>query len=119
MQALQRYGWPGNIRELRNVVERACVVARHDTIEPDDLPDRLRAAPSAAPPSSGQSEGLDEDQAVGLRGRLRQYETKLILAALRATGGNQTHAARRLDVPLRTFIHKMKNLGISKADYQQ
>jgi DNA-binding NtrC family response regulator len=53
----------------------------------------------------------------GLRERLRRYEVKLILGALDAAGGNQTEAARRLKVPLRTLAYKMKMLGIKRRGY--
>jgi DNA-binding NtrC family response regulator len=54
----------------------------------------------------------------GLRDRLRHYEVKLILEALEASRGNQTEAARRLKVPLRTLAHKMKILGIRRRGYE-
>ncbi len=116
LEALRRFNWPGNIRELRNVVERACVVADHDRIELDDLPERVRGAQAAravAPPGDS-----NDDSAVDLRTRVRRYEANQLIAALRATGGNQTHAARNLGLPLRTLIHKIKTLGIEKTDYR-
>ena len=52
-----------------------------------------------------------------LRTRVRRYEARLIVEALRAERGNQTHAARRLQIPLRTLVHRIKLLGIDKRDY--
>ncbi len=122
MQALERYRWPGNIRELRNAVERACVIAAADRIELGDLPERVRGphARASEPPGPADApEPADSAQpTVDLRTHLREVETQMILTALRAEGGNQTHAARRLGLPLRTLLHKMKGLGITKADYQ-
>ncbi|WP_437901987.1 sigma 54-interacting transcriptional regulator [Sorangium sp. So ce327] len=115
---LQGYAWPGNIRELRNVIERAVVIARADEITDQDLPERIRAAATAgaAPPSGGLTEpapalASPEVGSVGeLKTRLNDYEAEVILAALRAAGGNQTEAARRMGMPLRTFVRKISHL---------
>ena len=56
----------------------------------------------------------DED---GLRERLRRHEAELILQALREAGWNQTEAARRLKLPRRTLVYKLKTLGIAKLGY--
>src|SRR5262249_1061581 len=52
MALLHRHTWPGNIRELRNAIERAVVIARGDIVTPDDLPDRVRNAPPNADAAS-------------------------------------------------------------------
>jgi DNA-binding NtrC family response regulator len=65
--------------------------------------------------TGGRGEPYSED--AGLRERLRRYEVKLILEALEATEGNQTKAAVRLKLPLRTLAHKMKALGIKRRGY--
>jgi DNA-binding NtrC family response regulator len=114
MDLLLRHTWPGNVRELRNAVERAAVIARGDTVDVEDLPQRLRQGAEPAPTRAPDAEpGEDGD----LRARMRRYEIRLIVEALRRDGGNQTHAARRLGLPLRTLVHRMKLLGIRKADY--
>jgi two-component system response regulator AtoC len=118
--ALRRWTWPGNVRELRNVVERAVVVARGDLVTVDDLPERLRdiaPRPTLEPPEAerepgGEDAGLDFKERV--RQRTRAFETDLILEALRRSGGNQTEAARALQMPVRTLAHKMQELGIKK-----
>jgi DNA-binding NtrC family response regulator len=114
-RALERYDWPGNVRELRNAVERAFVIARGARIELGDLPARVRKAAGQPPPALPAATG---DDAADLRTLLKRYERELILFGLRATGGNQTHAARRLGVPLRTFIHKMRSHRIGRGDYE-
>ena len=111
VQMLLVYAWPGNVRELRNAIERAVVVCRGDTIEIEDLSERIRGpAPSietavSQPPPSGDTDFKD---------RVRVYETDLILDALRRAAGNQTQAARLLRMPLRTLVHKIKTYGIRK-----
>jgi DNA-binding NtrC family response regulator len=112
LELLRAYDWPGNVRELRNVVERAVVIAQGTSITADDLPERVRlgeprrpTAPAPEPPGPDPVEFKD---------RVRQYETELILDALRRTSGNQTLAARHLRMPLRTLVHKIKLYGLQK-----
>ncbi|MEM9694198.1 MAG: sigma 54-interacting transcriptional regulator [Myxococcota bacterium] len=113
LDAMTRYHWPGNIRELRNAIERACVVADGDRIELRDLPETLLGSPSATaavPPLK-----VDQD-VIDLREVLRTQEIALIKRALEATGGNQTEAAQRLSIPRRTLSHRLKALGITARE---
>lgn len=109
---LRSYNWPGNVRELRNVIERAVVIAQGEVITAEDLPvkvrggeDRRPTIPQVEPP---------EPSPVEFKERVRQYETDLILDALRRASGNQTQAAKLLRMPLRTLVHKIKTYGIQK-----
>jgi DNA-binding NtrC family response regulator len=99
---LERYRWPGNVRELRNVIERATVIARGERITAEDLPERVRNA----------GERADGDEVQDFRQRIQRYEMELILEALRATGWNQSEAARRLHMPLRTMVRKIQTYGL-------
>ncbi len=118
LDLLCSYSWPGNVRELRNVIERAVVVSQGEMITELDLSDRLR---TPEPRVDGQStkeiallaeDEVDEPDDVDFKDRVRQFETELILDALRGSGGNQTEAAKRLRMPLRTLVHKLKAYGI-------
>jgi DNA-binding NtrC family response regulator len=125
MRLLLRYGWPGNIRELRNAVEHAVVVAQRPMVQAIDLPRRVREfaatmlqeeepPPPAAPrPSAPAALAPAGD----LREGVQRYETQLILEALRAAQGNRTEAARRLQIPVRTLSHKLKQYGIKKLGF--
>jgi len=112
---LRTYSWPGNVRELRNAVERAVIVSQGDMITAEDLGERIRGpavpvpSPSDLPPSREDTGG---DMA--FKERIREYETQLILDALRRAEGNQTAAAKLLKMPLRTLVHKIKSYGIKK-----
>jgi len=106
LELLSRYRWPGNIRELRNVIERAVVIARGDRITPDDLSERVRAATSPHREPS--------DEVVDFRTRIQRHEAELILEALRESGWNQSEAARRLNMPLRTMVRKVQAYGLRK-----
>src|SRR5690349_2738682 len=83
LERIFEYSWPGNIRELENVVERACALATGPLIDVCDLPDELRSRRSAVIASTGIRPLCDVE---------RQY----ILEALRRNGGNKTHTAEQL-----------------------
>jgi DNA-binding NtrC family response regulator len=109
---LHGYKWPGNVRELRNVIERAVLVCSSDTIQPDELGERIARMDSLLPIVPVQEGGLESD--TDFKNRVRQYEIELILDALRRADGNQTQAAKMLRMPLRTLVHKMRALDIRK-----
>jgi DNA-binding NtrC family response regulator len=118
LRTLGRYRWPGNLRELRNAIERAVVIAHGDRIEVEDLPQRVVQGGGHAEPTIGPPPMASDDSShLDLRTRVRRYEVAVIVEALRAENGNQTHAARRLQIPLRTLVHRIKLLGIDKRDY--
>jgi len=117
---LRAYPWPGNIRELRNAIERAAVVARGPLIQVDDLPVRIRASSSEVAPRADASAPAAPDAgataplpAAG-RKRVQSYEAKMLHEALEASGWVRAEAARRLNLPVRTLSYRMKVLGITK-----
>jgi DNA-binding NtrC family response regulator len=117
LDALRAYHFPGNVRELRNVIERAVVMTTSGEIRPEDLPPRVRqprlpAAPAAADPEPAASAPAAETG--DLRDKLAAYERRLILSALEQAGGNQSEAARRLGLPRRTLSSKLATYGIKK-----
>ena len=95
---LQRYAWPGNIRELRNVIERAVILSAGDFIEPEHLPADL----SGPPPPTIQSAGLTAGMTV------EEAERKLIELTLAHTRDNKTRAAEILGVTVKTLHNKLK-----------
>jgi DNA-binding NtrC family response regulator len=128
MVLLQSYRWPGNVRELRNAIERAVVIARSEVIRAHDLPTRVREAGGVARGVQQRVEtptliNPEIDGAVSsrpghersLKASMRHYEKQFILAKLRATGWNQTEAAKQLGMPLRTLVHKIKVLGLKRG----
>lgn len=108
----QDYRWPGNIRELENVIERIVVLARGDEITVRDLPDFLRRE---RPPA----EMLQLDlPASGIS--LESVEKDLIVRALKKFGGNQTHAARYLDISRKALIYRMEKHDLRReADTEE
>jgi two-component system response regulator HydG len=94
LDLLLGYSWPGNVRQLRNVIHHACVFARGECIQSDDLP-TLRAG-AVAPTAKGSNQTLAE------------IERQIIMDTLREVGGNRTAAALRLGVTVRTLHNKLK-----------
>ena len=117
LDLLRRHDWPGNIRELRNTLRRAAVLAESDLITPDDLPDAVRrtgARPSSMPPPPSSRPAPAEQGSLDLREKLRAEQRAQMLDALRRTNQNQTKAAELLGIPRRTFVYRMKALGLHK-----
>ncbi len=109
MAALCAYDWPGNVRELRNAVERSLLSCRGSVIEHDDLPDKVSRG--GADGDGGASE-LTEAAENGLDRWLESAERRLIVAALKETGGVQVQAARLLGISERSLWHRVKKLEI-------
>jgi two-component system, NtrC family, response regulator AtoC len=123
LERLRGYEWPGNIRQLRNVIERATLVAPLRVLRVQDLPAYVRdengpirqrsaPAPSASRAASSEPPLVPDG---GLKPALRAYEAELIEQALRCTGGNRTAAAKLLRVPIRTLFRRLSELGISEG----
>jgi DNA-binding NtrC family response regulator len=134
MDLLRRYGFPGNVRELSNIIERAAVLARRPTIGVDDLPPSVTGVHEAAAGGSAMStsggmlalagvgeahEGASGSRDSipirldgGLEASLREPERRLILAALRTSQWNRAKAAELLQINRTTLYKKMAVLGI-------
>ncbi|HZF16036.1 MAG TPA: sigma-54 dependent transcriptional regulator [Steroidobacteraceae bacterium] len=108
-QALAAYRWPGNARELENVVQRAAILATGSTIEIPDLRFEEQSDGGQTP-----ERGLTPDKGLtpnaALQSDLRERERELILDALRAVGGNRKLAAERLGISPRTLRYKLAQL---------
>jgi len=101
LDMISRHAWPGNIRELENTLERAVLLASGEKVERQDLPESL------------QRDDLAHNEDVwALRPARRAAERTAILRALRATGGNRTHAAKRLRISQRALLYKIKAYSI-------
>jgi DNA-binding NtrC family response regulator len=100
MQVLEQYPWPGNIRELRNVMERATILADGDFITLKHLPPLLVAKGEESMPSVTLTPGTTVDEA----------ERRLILLTLEHTRGNKTRAAEILGISLKTLHNKLNRM---------
>ena len=112
LSCFRRYAWPGNIRELRNVVERALALARSECIETTDLPAELQPAALNAQPSGGDATGASREEA------LDSAEHRYLTSLLRQHHGNVSQAAQQAGMS-RQGMHKLlKKHGISAAEYR-
>ncbi len=117
VQLLESHAWDGNIRELRNVVNRALVLCECDTIEPEHLPLETlqRAASPARVPAADDGAGEMLPPTPELSLTPDQFaERERIVAALQAEGGNQSRAARRLGMSRSTLGTRLDELGIPR-----
>ncbi len=113
LELMRRHTWAGNVRELRNVVERAAVLCIGALVLPEHLPPSLLAAVRAAatqPPRPPVREGQSGD----LQAEMKSLERARIVEALERCHGNQSEAARQLGMPRRTLVSRLTEFGLSR-----
>src|SRR5256714_695033 len=111
MKALMAFEWPGNVRQLENIVERMVALTGNRTaITPTDLPDQIqsKAQLSATPFIEIPDEGINFQNVV------TDMERELILQSLRRTNGNKKLAAKLLNLKRTTLIEKIKRIGLGE-----
>ncbi|MGV7227396.1 MAG: sigma-54-dependent transcriptional regulator [Nitrospirales bacterium] len=116
MALLCEYPWPGNVREIGNIVERIAILKRRGLIEPEDLPEKIRRLPSDHLPSMPAAipvGGLDLSRAV------EEFENRLILEALERTNWVKSKAARLLQINRTTLIEKLKKKSLAEVVAQR
>jgi DNA-binding NtrC family response regulator len=107
MSALVAFEWPGNVRQLENVVERMVLLRADGMIDVEDLPPRMQKQRAAsAKPAELPEDGID------LRDAVEQFENKLILQALERTGWNKNRAAAVLRMNRTTLVEKLKKKNL-------
>ncbi|MBU0638528.1 MAG: sigma-54 dependent transcriptional regulator [Planctomycetes bacterium] len=99
---LTKYFWPGNVREMANVIEALAVEVAERQIETDDLPERIRGTRDLVPAAASGMVGLT----------MAQVERMMIERTLQATKGNREQAAKVLDIGTRTLYRKIKEYGL-------
>ena len=103
---LLKYDYPGNVRELENIIERAVVIAREAVISVEDLP--FSESMGETTESRKAEEGL-------LRGSIEELEKKLIVEAMEKAGDHQIHAAELLGISERMLRYKLKKYGLKAS----
>ena len=107
------YNWPGNIRELENLMERTILFCEDPEIRVSDLPPEIvGAAPASAATVEGEPRPAGGSLKEAVRAETERVERELIQRALDATGGNVTQAARKLKISRKSLQTKMKELGL-------
>jgi two-component system response regulator PilR (NtrC family) len=113
MKALQAWHYPGNVRELSNIIERSVALSRDGAVMPTDLPDKLVDG-GRTPMALAQEEFPDDG--VNLDGLLSEIEKRWLLSAIEETQGNKTEAAKLLQMSFRSFRYRLAKLGLDELD---
>ncbi|HZY31341.1 MAG TPA: helix-turn-helix domain-containing protein [Candidatus Methylomirabilis sp.] len=108
---LCEYPWPGNIRELSHVIERAVLWSHGERLSVEQLP--LAPSPQIKPPDSLPAAGLAQGALPPEGIDLAAWERSLVEQALRESGGNQTKAAKLLHLSRDTLRYRLKKFGLS------
>src|SRR5512137_2521870 len=106
LRLLVAWDWPGNLRELGNVVERACTLAEGEVIGPELLPPALRGAELPGAPADLPTDGID------LQAHLDAVERSILQKALERSGGVKTEAAKLLALTFRSLRYRLAKHGI-------
>ena len=114
LKALEDYDWPGNVRQLRNVVEKMVILAAGPRLSEEDLPAEIAAGP--APTTPAQPRADDEAPAPPPAASLAEMEKSQILAALAAAGNNKSKAADALGISRRTLHRKLKEWNSQQTE---
>jgi len=112
LEAMTKYHWPGNIRELENVVEQSSIWCRGKVIAPEDLPNTMK--------TDIRSDSLRNETLSGklsLEKAVLEFEKEIILDALKRTDYVQTHASALLGISRRMLKYRMDMLGIRRASH--
>ena len=114
MQMLENYAWHGNVRELEHTIERAVALERENEIQPERLPEHV----TNYNPSRIKNEFDLPDEGINLTSHLGNLEKTYVVEALRRTSGNQTKAARLLQMPVRSLRHLLDKHNIRSLSAQ-
>ncbi len=120
MEGLRIYGWPGNIRQLENVLERMVLMSDGPVLRVCDLPDEVAAGMPLCERNQGGAGGAVGEEAASFKAIVRKQtqsvERELIERALEETAGNVTRAAEKLGLSRKGLQLKMKELGIRRIE---
>jgi two-component system, NtrC family, nitrogen regulation response regulator NtrX len=108
---LMKHPWPGNIRELRNIIERLVILSRSEVIQPEELPPSFRESQEVHPFSLRECESLKEAR--------EDFERQYILWQLKRNDFNVTHTAEALKIERTNLHRKLKALGIQTPGQQR
>lgn len=122
LETLYNYSWPGNIRELENLVERLAILKGTGTVNVTDLPEHYQITIShvemrAATASANNDSPALPDGGMDFNSAVDAYENLLILQALEKTGWNRNQAAALLKLNRTTLVEKIKKKGLRPPDY--
>ena len=114
IQAMRRYHWPGNIRELQNIIERAAVLTRDEIIRLENLPVVFGELVLQTPDEKSRGTLRSQRQK-----HVNQVEKNLMTRYLREANGNVSAAARLAGIPRRTFYRMLERSGLNGSDFRR
>jgi two-component system response regulator PilR (NtrC family) len=112
LAVLSSYPFPGNVRQLQNIVERAATLAESDVLGPETLPAPLRGEQASAPPGT---DAVELGESFSLEKHLDEAERRYLLAALRRSNGVKTRAAELLGLTFRSFRYRLAKHGLGEG----
>ncbi len=121
MDMLISYSWPGNIRELKNVIERSVIISEGQIIDVDSFAGRMGSIAQSlllSNPNAQANSPFDQmpsTKVADMKDVMGEYEKQLIINALNRTQWNQTKASTLLQIPRRTLVSKIKKYGITRG----
>jgi Response regulator containing CheY-like receiver, AAA-type ATPase, and DNA-binding domains len=111
LSILMNYDWPGNIRELENIIERAIILCKGPIIEPEDLPEFLQ--------HTKNKEDISKEGGLKLKDALQSPEKDIIIETLESVSWNRNEAAQKLGINRTTLYKKMLKFGLLKNNNMQ
>jgi two-component system response regulator PilR (NtrC family) len=115
LAVLAKHDYPGNVRELQNILERGVTLSGGTVLDVDGLPEHIRGAPRSTLPTPVDAADLPAE-GVDLVALVEAYERALLEKALKATGGRKKRAAALLKLTFRSFRYRAQKLGIGGVD---
>lgn len=129
MEALQKHNWPGNIRELENVIEHSFVIEASEKVTPASLPSYIKGSVAAGMPSLEASgarndgDGADvvvpDSELLDYRSFKEQFEREFIIRALKQFKGRINQTAMHAKIPKKTLLRKLQKYQIKAEDYRE
>jgi DNA-binding NtrC family response regulator len=116
LAALKAFAWPGNIRQLENVIERAVVISEGTVLTADELPPEVFALPPGVVAEyevPAPVRAAARSNGGGLKSERDRFEREQLVRALAAADGNKAEAARALGIARSTLVSRLKKLGLS------
>lgn len=123
LEAMRKYRWPGNIRELENIIERAFIVENSATMTKQSLPDQIlnevsrttTSAPSAAP----QTTMINKSEPLNFEVYKEKAEKDFIISALKANKGKINQTVAQANIPKNTLLRKIRKYGINVKEFNE
>jgi two-component system response regulator PilR (NtrC family) len=112
MRALLAYDYPGNVRELENLLERATIMETKNVISVGSLPPNVTKFVTSGAVPQGEYQEMFPDEGVFLDTEMDRVEKIHLLKALEKTGGNRTEAAKLLNISLRSIRYRLQKHGV-------